>query len=90
MSLSERARAGAKARWGKKKPEELKKAGEDACDGCGREDVGKSPGPGGFMRFHRAPDCELVCASVNLDRVDAEERQQGVHSRKNCPKCKAA
>jgi len=60
-----------------------------ACDGCGLEGIGKSRGPGGYMAMHRAP-CGLVCAASNIDRLDPEERTEGVHSRKNCPRCNKA
>lgn len=74
------------------KPGELvgKKPAVDPCDVCGRDDVGKSPGPGGYMRFHYAPECKLPCAGSNLAKVKDEDRADGVHSKKNCPKCSKA
>lgn len=63
--------------------------GEYSCPGCGREELPKSQGPGGYMAFHRAP-CGLICAAINLDRVEPEDKEGGIHSKRNCPKCSKA
>lgn len=99
MSLSERARAGGLARAanakkahgvpGKPGVVQGERKGEYSCPGCGREELPKSQGPGGYMAFHRAP-CGLVCAAINLDRVEAEDKAEGIHSKRNCPKCSKA
>ena len=60
--------------------------GDHTCPACGREGLAKQSGRGGWMTLHMAP-CGLYCAGANLDRLDAQP--EGVHSRKNCPQCKA-
>lgn len=55
------------------------------CDVCGRT-VQKNPGPGGYMKFHRAP-CGLPCNGSNLVHLTAEDRADGTHSKKNCASC---
>jgi hypothetical protein len=64
-------------------------AGNETCGACGREGLQKSPGPGGYMRFHYSP-CGLACHGANLANKSAEDLAGGTHSKKNCPKCKAA
>jgi len=95
MSRSERARAGGLARAAKAKAHGVpgkpgavqgERKGEYSCPGCGRGELPKSQGPGGYMAFHRAP-CGLICAAINLDRVEAEDKAEGIHSKRNCPKC---
>lgn len=56
------------------------------CGVCGRGDVQKSTGPGGYMKFHRAP-CGLPCNGSNLVHLTAEDRADGTHSKKNCLNC---
>lgn len=61
-------------------------AGGVTCEVCGRDGLQKSPGPGGYLRFHRAP-CELPCNGANLAKLSDEDRADGTHSKKSCPKC---
>lgn len=63
--------------------------GAHTCGSCGREGLRKTTGPGGWMAFHHAP-CGLPCNGANLTRLDDETSALGTHSKKGCPKCKAA
>ena len=63
-------------------------AGDKTCKECGRKELKGQPGPGGHLRFHYAPECELPCAGANLKTVAKEDLAGGVHSMKACPKCK--
>jgi len=64
------------------------KVGTETCAECGRGELKKVPGPGGFLTFHYSPGpCELPCAGASLYKLKAEDTADGIHSRKNCKRC---